>query len=126
MEIESALLKVFPLPNEKGSGSSPEPFWRHRTEERRLLESVGNGGEGPIQALAEALDDGDDCNRDARGDQAIFNGGRAGFVLQEAREDGLHSGGSLDPNAVLSGSNGFLDHLDRAARYRLEISAQLS
>jgi hypothetical protein len=49
----------------------------------RLLEGSRNGAEGVLQIGTEALDDGDDRNRDAGGDETIFDGGRSRFVLEK-------------------------------------------
>jgi hypothetical protein len=97
MEIESALPIVSPPPvgkTKKAPSCRRSLLLPSHGRRQRLFERVGNGGEGPIQVLAETLDNGDDGNRDAGGDKAIFNGGRAGFVFEETREDGLHWGGS--------------------------------
>ena len=51
---------------------------------RHLLERALNAGERRIQLRAEALHDGDDGDGNAGGDEAIFHGGRARFVLHEA------------------------------------------
>src|ERR1700722_13151007 len=58
---------------------------------RRLVrERAGNAAEGALQVGAEALDDGDDRNRDAGGDETVFDGRGARLVLGETREKGLH------------------------------------
>ena len=57
----------------------------------RLLERGLDAGEGRVQLRAEALDDGDDCNRDAGGDEAVLDGGRARLVLKKARNEVRHS-----------------------------------
>ena len=51
--------------------------------DRRLLQGAGDAAEGRGQLRAETVHDGDDRNRDARGDQPVFDGGRAGLVAQE-------------------------------------------
>ena len=52
-----------------------------------LVERVRNRREGGLQLGAEALNDGNDGNGDARGDQAILDGGRTGlsFTKRETR-----------------------------------------
>ena len=55
-----------------------------------LLEAVIDVVEGVLQARADTLHDENDGDRDAGGDKAIFDGGRAGLVLHETRNEGLH------------------------------------
>lgn len=55
-----------------------------------LLEAGRDGGELGVQRAAEIVDDGDNRQRDAGGDQAVFNGGGAGFILHETRNEVLH------------------------------------
>src|SRR5215216_4732169 len=43
-----------------------------------------------FQLAADALHDRDDGNRDAGGDQAIFDGGRTGLIFDKARNEGFH------------------------------------
>ena len=52
---------------------------------RRLLEGAGNASEGALQIRTEALHDCDDRNRNARGDEAIFNGRRTRLILHKTR-----------------------------------------
>jgi hypothetical protein len=52
----------------------------------RLLQLVVERGEHRDQIDTEALHDRDDGERDACSDQAIFNGGGAGFVSQEIKK----------------------------------------
>src|ERR1700685_1168754 len=56
----------------------------------RLLEGGRNAGEGVLQVGAEALDDGDDRNRDAGGDETVFDGGRGRFILEKGKCEILH------------------------------------
>ena len=56
----------------------------------RLLQRGLDAGEGRVQLRAEALHDGDDRNRDASGDEAIFDGGRPGLVLHKALHEVRH------------------------------------
>ena len=51
----------------------------------RLLERGRNAGEDRVQIRAQALHNGDDRNRDAGGDEAVFNGGRAGLIVEETK-----------------------------------------
>src|SRR6478736_5140992 len=55
-----------------------------------LLEAGRDRTELGVQRAAEVVDDGDDRQRDAGSDQAVFNGGGAGFVLHETRNEVLH------------------------------------
>src|SRR5579863_4666382 len=73
----------------KGPGMHPEPS-RSTEAERRLLEGAGNAAERGVQLGAKALDDGDDRDRNAGGDETVFNGRGARLVLHETREKGLH------------------------------------
>ena len=65
--------------------SSPRPSFAHRPaslwRERGL-----DAGEGRIQARAQSSDHRDDRNGNAGSDQAIFNGGRSGFVREKVLE----------------------------------------
>jgi hypothetical protein len=45
-----------------------------------------NACKGGVQIAAESLNDRDDRNRNAGGDQAIFDGGRTRFFFQKARQ----------------------------------------
>src|ERR1700680_3366517 len=74
----------------------------------RLLEGGRNGAKGVLQVGAEALDDGDDRNRDAGGDETIFDGGRSRFVLEKRKCEILHGklllvphGGPATPYIVI-------------------------
>jgi hypothetical protein len=51
-----------------------------------------NFGEGGFELCAEAVDDRDYCDRDASGDEAVFNGGRPGLVSDELAELCNHGG----------------------------------
>jgi len=48
-----------------------------------LLQGTVDRGELGIEGRAEPVDRRDDCERDARGDQAVFDGGCPRFVRQE-------------------------------------------
>ena len=72
-------------------GSECHHRWKQRQPDRigdhdhvvaRLLERVLD--EGRTELRAQSLHDGDDRDRDAGGDEAIFDGGRARLVLHEA------------------------------------------
>src|SRR5580704_11751532 len=67
----------------------------------RLLEGGRNAGEGVLQVGAEALNDGDDRNRDAGGDETIFDGGRGRFVLEKGKREILHGKLLLVPHGDL-------------------------
>src|SRR5580704_3120358 len=59
-------------------------------EERSLLEGGGNAAERRFQVATEALNNGDDRNRDTGGNQTVFDGRGARFVLHETCKNGLH------------------------------------
>ena len=61
---------------------------KHRIGRSGLLlcERGLNGGEGRIQLRAEARHDRDDGDGDAGGDEAVFDGGRTGFIREEVSE----------------------------------------
>ena len=56
----------------------------------RSRELSGNVGEHRGQVGADHAGGANDHDRDESGDQAIFNGGDAGFVSEETREEGMH------------------------------------
>ncbi len=58
---------------------------------RFLVQLRGDLGEGRAQLRADAVDDADDGNRDAGGDQAILNGGRTRLILRKTLHDVDHS-----------------------------------
>src|ERR1700686_4134677 len=62
----------------------------------RLLQRGIDRGELGIQAGAEAVDDGDDRERNAGGNQTVFDGGGAGLILHETRNQVLHRGLHVD------------------------------
>jgi hypothetical protein len=47
-------------------------------------------GEGRAQLGADAVDGSDDRDRDAGGDQTVFDGGGAGLILHETQNEILH------------------------------------
>jgi hypothetical protein len=49
-----------------------------------LLEVGRNSRERVIKLSAKLNDGGDDCNRNTRGNQTVFNGGSTGLVFQES------------------------------------------
>jgi|ERR1700722_2944787 len=57
---------------------------------QKLFELRGDAAEARIQLGADAVDGGDDGNRNARCDQAVFNGRRSGLILQEPGEKFRH------------------------------------
>src|SRR3954451_14089018 len=61
----------------------------------RLLQRAADGRELGVQRGAEIVDDGDDGQRDAGGDQAVFDGGGAGFIVRETRNQVLHEQNSI-------------------------------
>src|SRR5262249_44775451 len=73
----------------KGPGSDRSPS--QPSIRRRLLELARNAAERTIQLGAEAVDHSDDRNGDTSGDQAVLDGRGARLVLQETRNEGLHS-----------------------------------
>src|ERR1700691_5772537 len=56
----------------------------------RLLECARNTSEGRFQLRSKTLHDRDNCNRDAGGNESIFEGGRSRFVLEKGRHEILH------------------------------------
>ena len=76
---------------------------------RRLLERGVDLSKLPVHFNSEAVDDRDDRERDAGGDQAVLDGGGARVILQETRNEVLHRMLHLDPwiltvlNAGLAG-----------------------
>src|SRR6516164_9254695 len=71
----------------KGPGST-EAF--ASGSKRRLLQRGVDRVELGIQVAAEAVDDSDNGERNAGRDEAIFDGGSAGLVLHETRNEILH------------------------------------
>src|SRR3978361_1697787 len=57
---------------------------------RRLFQRGVDRRELGVQGAAESVDDGDDRQRDAGRNQAVFDGGSAGLVLHETRNQVLH------------------------------------
>src|SRR6478609_2872502 len=55
-----------------------------------LLEAGRDRGELGVQRGAQVIDDSDDRQRDTGGNQTVFNGGGAGFILRETRNEVLH------------------------------------
>ena len=56
----------------------------------RLLQRGRDIFELRRQRGAETVDDADDRDRDAGGNQAVFDGGGAGLILHETRNEILH------------------------------------
>jgi len=50
----------------------------------------GDGGEGRLQLRAERIDHGDDRDRNSGGDEAVFDGGGARFIVRKAVHKGVH------------------------------------
>jgi hypothetical protein len=57
---------------------------------RRLFQRGRDTGEVAGELAAEAVNNGNDRNGDTSGDQTVFDGGRAGFVLHKAGNEVLH------------------------------------
>jgi hypothetical protein len=55
-----------------------------------VREGAGNAAESRFQAGAEALHNGNDRNRDAGSDEAVFDRRGPGLVFHETRQKGLH------------------------------------
>ena len=71
--------------------SGADPVARRRAgAATMLLERSADRAELGVQLAAEAVDHSDDRERDAGGDQAVFDGGGAGFILHETRNQILH------------------------------------
>src|SRR5690242_12330838 len=60
-----------------------------------LLQRSVDRGELRVQVGTEAVDDRDDRERDARGNQAVLDGGGARLVLHETRNQVLHKLNSM-------------------------------
>src|SRR5438445_10722635 len=60
-----------------------------------LFQRGRNSFELGLQGAADAVDGSDDHDRDTGGNQAIFDGGGAGLVLQETRNQVLHQVNSM-------------------------------
>ena len=58
---------------------------------RRLFQRGVDRGELGVQGGTKAVDRGDNRQRNAGGNQAVFNRGRAGLILHETRNKVLHS-----------------------------------
>ena len=69
---------------------------------RVLGELARNATEGALQLGAAAIHDREDRDREAGGDEAVFDGGGAGLVLQETREKLRHVHSSLEVHTWLS------------------------
>ena len=70
------MVKKKPRPKSRALSALCEP---------RLFEGCRNGAERGVQLGAQTLDDGDDRNRDARSDEAVFNGGCARVIFQKTQ-----------------------------------------
>ena len=66
----------------------PEPYSEDMSS--MLLQGAGDAGEGRVQLRAEALHDRDDRDRDAGGDEAILDGGRARLILYKTHNEAFH------------------------------------
>ena len=65
------------------AGPKPAPPYFRRPEGCALLQRVVDRCELCIEGCADAVNRRNNHNRDAGGNQAVFNGGGAGFVIQE-------------------------------------------
>jgi hypothetical protein len=82
-ERRSSLIK-------KPPGVAPDGFWSyHYRSDVCLFKHIGNVLELRIERAADRIDACDDHNRNAGGDQAIFDGGSARLVFEE-RKKGTH------------------------------------
>jgi hypothetical protein len=73
----------------KWPDTTPRPA--HKSPEMiELLQRASDVGEGASERRADAVHGGDDCDRDARCNQAILDGGGSGFVLEKLQNDRLH------------------------------------
>ena len=67
---------------------------------RFLFQRGVDVGELAVQLAADAVDGGDDDQRDAGSNQTVFNGGSTGLVLYETRNKILHNTNSMGTLAV--------------------------
>src|SRR5215813_12720139 len=70
---------------------TPGAFCKLRSQHFRLLERGVDRGELGVQVGAEAIDDRDDRQRNAGGNEAVFDRGGAGLVLHETGKQVLHN-----------------------------------
>ena len=68
---------------------SPRPLLQARNS--RLFQRVVDRGELGVQVGAEAVDHCDDRERNAGCNQAVFDGGGAGLIFCETRNQVLHT-----------------------------------
>src|ERR1700682_3318066 len=70
-----------------------------------LLQRGVNRGELGVQGGAEAVDRGNNRNRNAGRDQAVFNGGSARFVIQETRKKFGHIKAPVREGSTMTANN---------------------
>ena len=75
----SRLTHTPPNSHQKNKGPGVPGAFAARSVRARLLQRAVDRGELGVQRGAEAVDDGDDRERDAGGNQAVFDGGGAGL-----------------------------------------------
>jgi hypothetical protein len=97
-QFEAAGLQAICPETRKGPGGAGASA---KVARDRLLERGLDAREGRVQACAEARDDGDDGDRDAGGDQAVFDGGRTRLILHETRNEVLHSELLMGPHVAV-------------------------
>src|SRR4051812_13135970 len=73
-----------------GTQSAPVPQRTCRPGPRALLESVVDAGVIVVEAGAQADHRHDDGHRNAESDHAVFNGGRARFILRKLHQQASH------------------------------------
>ena len=87
IKICVSLKKFYDLEKQKGPLRMQEPFCILSV--RKLLQVCADVAERVVELRAEALNHGDDGDRDAGSDQAVLDCSGAGLVAQE-RLEGVH------------------------------------
>ena len=82
------MISRYALPDKKEAPDQPRPLKSKNS--RRLLQRAVDAAELGVQVAADAVDDGDNGERNAGGDEAVFDGGGAGLVLHKTRNQILH------------------------------------
>src|SRR6478609_6998405 len=86
----SAYAYATPLQQRPQTTKAPDPPGPSMPADDNLLQRSVDRGELRVQVGAEAVDDRDDRERDARSNQAVLDSGGARLVLHETRNQVLH------------------------------------